>query len=90
MALQVESSCIRACHNGGVKTVGKRTVIGGGIAEQGAYVLTAAALRGTASLVPRGVYRFRTFDEAESWLNTTIRRTHAHLNRPTSPASAAR
>ena len=74
----------------GVKTVGKRTAAGGGIAEQGAYVLTAAALRGTAFLVPRGVYRFRTFDEVESWLNTTIRRTHAHLNPLTSPASAAR
>jgi hypothetical protein len=73
-----------------VKTVGKRATIGGGIAEQSAYAHMAAALRGTAFLVPRGVYRFHTFDEAESWLNTTIRRTHARLSRPISPASAGR
>jgi hypothetical protein len=73
-----------------VKTVGKRATVGGGIAEQGAYVRAAAALRGTEALVPRGVYRFHTFDEAESWLNTTIRRTHARLSQPISPASAGR
>lgn len=81
---------MEGCHNGGVKTVGKRVAVGGGIAEQGAYVHPAVALRGTEFLVPRGVYRFRSFDEAESWLNTTIRRTHARLNRPTSSASAGR
>lgn len=73
-----------------MKTVGKRTSAGGGIAEQGAYVLTAAALRGTASLVPRGVYRFGSFDEAESWLNTTIRRTHALLTRSRGDAGEAK
>jgi hypothetical protein len=73
-----------------VKTVGTRTAVGGGIAEQGAYVHTAAALRGTEFLVPRGVYRFQSFDEAESWLDTTIRRTHARLSRPISPGSAGR
>jgi hypothetical protein len=49
---------------------------------------TAALLRGTPGLVPRGVYRFKTFDEAEAWMNQTIARTHAHLNPPPSSASA--
>ena len=73
-----------------MKTVGKRAIVGRGITEQAAYVHTAAALRGTTCLVPRGVYRFRTFNEAESWMNTTIRRTHVHLSRRILPVSAER
>jgi hypothetical protein len=45
------------CHNVSVKTAGKRTAAGDGLAQQSAYVRSAAALRGTEFLVPRGVYR---------------------------------
>ena len=58
------------------------------MADQGALVRTAAALRGTPFLVPRGVYRFDSFEEAETWLSETIRRTHERLSRTTSSASA--
>jgi len=51
-------------------------------------VRTASLLRGTTALVPRGVYRFGTFDEADRWLVETIRRTHALLNPAISSDSA--
>jgi hypothetical protein len=51
---------------------------------------TARLLRGTTALVPRGVYRFRNFDEADRWMMETIRRTHAHLNPSISSDSAGR
>jgi hypothetical protein len=49
-----------------------------------------AITRGTTALVPRGVYRFRTFGEAERWLAEMIRTTHAHLTQTISSASAGR
>jgi hypothetical protein len=51
---------------------------------------TAEALRGTASLVPRGLYRFSSFEEADRWMTRTIALSHARLGRRTSPESAAR
>ena len=63
---------------------------GSPLTDQAALARTAAALRGTPWLVPRGVYRFRSFDEAETWMTETIRRTHERLNPPTSPGSAGR
>jgi hypothetical protein len=38
---------------------------------------TAWALRGTERLVPRGLYRFETFEEAEQWMIQMMARTHA-------------
>jgi hypothetical protein len=58
--------------------------------DQRALVRTAAFLQGTPSLVPRGVYRFKTFDEADRWMTETIRHTHARLSRKTSSGSAGR
>jgi hypothetical protein len=51
---------------------------------------TLAVLRGTGALVPRGVYRFATFDEADEWMTRTMARTHVNLKRKTSLASAKR
>ena len=51
---------------------------------------TAALLRGTPWLVPRGVYRFASFDEADAWMTETIRRTHERLNPTTSSGSVER
>jgi hypothetical protein len=69
------------------KTVGKRRVAGG---ETGALQRTLAAVRGTGAIVPRGVYRFRSFEEADAWMTRTMARTHANLKSKTSPASAER
>ena len=48
---------------------------------------TAWALRPTTRLVPRGVYRFRTFEEAELWMTRTIARTLARHGSRTSHGS---
>jgi hypothetical protein len=73
-----------------MRRVGRRAEGGRALAEQGALARTAALLRGTRWLVPRGVFRFRTFDEADAWMVEMTRRTHERLSRKTSSASAAR
>jgi hypothetical protein len=73
-----------------VKTVGRRSAATDPMADQGRLARTMAALRGTSALAPRGVYRFTSFDEADQWMSTTMRRTHVRRNRVTSSASAAR
>jgi hypothetical protein len=65
-------------------------VDGDGLADQRRLARTSALLRGTAGLVPRGVYRFTSFEEADSWMTETLLRTHAHLNPKTSSGSAGR
>ncbi len=71
-------------------TVGRRRVDGDAMADQGRLSRTAALLRGTTWLVPRGVYRFASFNEADAWMTDTILRTHEHLSRKTSSGSAGR
>ncbi len=71
-----------------MRKVGRRSADGPAVAEQGPLARTAAALRGTAALVPRGVYRFKDFDEADRWMTSTMRRTHARLSHRTSSGSA--
>jgi hypothetical protein len=66
-----------------MRTVGRRSAEATDPNNQRALVRTAAMLRGTPWLVPRGVYRFKTFDEADTWMTETIRRTHERLNRKT-------
>jgi hypothetical protein len=68
-------------------SVGRRQVDGEAMADQGRLARTAALLRGTAWLVPRGVYRFASFDEADAWMNQMILRTHEHLSRKMSSGS---
>jgi hypothetical protein len=70
-----------------MKTVGTRRIEGG---EIGSLRCTMAAVRATGAVVPRGVYRFRTFEEADAWMTRTMARTHASLKSKTSAASAAR
>jgi hypothetical protein len=51
---------------------------------------TVAVVRGTAELVPRGVYRFRSFEEADRWMIEMILRTHACRSSQTSVEFVAR
>lgn len=44
---------------------------------------TMNRLRGGA-LIPRGVYRFASHEEADEWMIRTIANTHAHLSSKTS------
>ncbi len=51
---------------------------------------TAASLRPAPDLVPRGVHRFGSFEEADAWLNQTIARTLARRKSTISSGSVAR
>jgi len=70
-----------------MKTVGRRRIEASAI---GALQRTLAAVRGTGALVPRGVYRFSSFEEADAWMTRTMARTHASLKSKISSESAAR
>jgi hypothetical protein len=72
-----------------MKVVGARHTDASPMADQAALAKTAALLRGTADLVPRGVYRFSSFEEADAWMTRMLLRTHEHPNRKTSSAFVA-
>ena len=65
----------------GMRTVGKRRQDGSALGDQGRLARTAALLRGAAGIVPRGLYRFRTFEEADAWMIRAMARTHALRSR---------
>jgi hypothetical protein len=69
------------------KTVGHR---GTGEHDPAALQRTLAAVRRTGVLVPRGVYRFASFEEADAWMTRMMARTHVSRSSTTSRASAAR
>jgi len=73
-----------------MRCVGTRRIEGVALEDQGRLARTAALLRGTAALVPRGVYRFASFDEADTWMHEMILRTHGRQSPRTSSASAGR
>jgi len=70
-----------------MKTVGRRRV---GQYQIGAQQRMLADLRGTNALIPRGVYRFTSFEEADAWMIRTMASTHASLKSKTLPKSGAR
>jgi hypothetical protein len=51
-----------------VKVVGTRSTDTPPMADQAGLAKTAALLRGTAALAPRGVYGFSSFEEADAWM----------------------
>lgn len=60
-----------------MKTVGKRKPASG-IASASALGKLVAALRGDKPFIPKGVYRFKTFEEAQKWsLEMTTRKSRA-------------
>ena len=77
------------CHDDAVKVAGTRHIDTSPMADQAALARPTALLRGTAHLVPRGVYRFSSFEEADVWMTRMMLRTHAHPSRRTSSASVA-
>lgn len=70
-----------------IKTVGRRRVDRD---DPGALQHTLAAVRATGAVIPRGVYRFSSFEEADAWMTRTMARTHASLRSKTSSESAVR
>jgi hypothetical protein len=73
----------------GMKVVGTRHADVSSMADQAALARTTALLRGTARLVPRGVYRFSSFEEADAWMTQMTLRTLEHQSPRTSSASVA-
>ena len=71
-----------------MKVVGHRAASAPPLKDQAAMARTAALVRGTARLAPRGVYRFASFDEADAWMTKMLLRTHERPSRKTSSASA--
>jgi len=73
----------------GMRVVGTRHADVSPMADQAALARTTALLRGTPRLVPRGVYRFSSFEEADAWMTRMMLRTLEHQSPKTSSASAA-
>ena len=73
-----------------MKVVGRRKVGLTTLEDADRLLRTAWALRGTDKLVPKGVYRFRTFEEADEWMRRTMASTYVHLRSKTSSESADR
>jgi hypothetical protein len=73
-----------------VKQVGRRRQPPTDWEDVDRLLRTAAALRPFPALVPRGVYRFRSFEEADAWLTKTIARTLVRRRSRTSPGSVGR
>jgi hypothetical protein len=70
-----------------MKVVGRRSVAGNPVVDAAILQATAAVLQGGA-LVPKGVYRFASHEDADTWMIRTIARTHAR--RSSSSRSAGR
>ena len=68
--------------------VGRRSVQGDAWADQGRLARTAALLRGGRGLVPRGVYRFSSFEEADAWMTRMMIAAQERRSPTTSSASA--
>ncbi len=62
-----------------MKTVGRRRT---DRHDQAALQRTLAAVRQTGALVPRGGYRFQSFEEADAWMTRMMARTHVRLTTP--------
>lgn len=50
-----------------MKVVGKRTVGRRGIEAAAGFFDLVVALRGGKPFIPKGVHRFKTFEESEAW-----------------------
>lgn len=73
-----------------MKTVARRARTRTSVEEARQLLVTAAKLRPVDRLVPRGVYRFGSFEEAERWLTETMARTLARHRSKISSESASR
>ena len=61
------------------KVVGKRRFgCGSSLEASDGFFRLVSSLRGNKPFVPRGVYRFKTFEESDAWL---IRMMARHPNR---------
>ena len=60
-----------------IKTVGRRGETAPTLENADRLLRTMRKLRGGKGVCPRGVYRFKTFEDADKWmLNMIVRSTH--------------
>lgn len=72
-----------------MKVVGHRRHDGPSSIDDSRQLLkTAWALRGTDKIAPAGVYRFKTFEEADEWMTRAMAATYARHRSKTSFRSA--
>ena len=64
------------------KVVGKRSfACGSGVEANDGFFRLVSALRGNKPFIPRGVYRFKTFEESDAWQIRMMARTSNHDRR---------
>ena len=73
-----------------MKIVGRRKVGRTTPKDADCLLRTAWAVRGTDKLVPKGVYRFKSFEEADDWMTRMMASTYVRLRSKTSSGSAGR
>jgi hypothetical protein len=61
-----------------MKIVGKRRPHRGGVEKAAGFLELVIALRGKKPFIPKGVHRFKSFEESEAW-------TLKMLTRPRNP-----
>ena len=65
------------------KIAGKRSFTrGSGIEANDGFFRLVSSLRGNKPFVPRGVYRFKTFEESEAWMIKMMARTSNRDRQP--------
>ena len=57
-----------------MKVVGKRRPGRGGIEAAAGFLELVIALRGNKPFIPKGVHRFKTFEESEIWTRKMMAR----------------
>ena len=72
-----------------MKTVGVRQQSTASLEDARQLLKTAAELRPVGALVPRGIYYFSSFEEADLWMRRTIASTLARHKSKISSGSAA-
>lgn len=50
-----------------LKVIGRRVPTRGGLAEAAPFLELVVRLRKNRPFLPRGLYRFRTFEESQAW-----------------------
>ena len=59
-----------------IKTVGRRVHAAGGLLAARGFLDLVIRLRGRKPFIPRGVHRFRSFEESHAWSIQMMARRH--------------
>ncbi len=60
-----------------MKVIGRPKKLRGGLEAMNGLLKLAIALRGNKPFAPRGIYRFKTYDEADEWRMRMLTRASA-------------